>query len=200
MLADLETVPTLAAPERAADALAWPWADELDRWRNAAGAGPTADQIVVAAWVADVGEPAPLVSLSVDAWMARSEIPFARWFAAMGVAARRCADHGSVVAVIERPPPLDAALWAPESGLADAVESMVRSLARAQGSRGVRVNAVTTPLRLHRPPVVDPAPSLATFPGTMATEVLGAVRMLLGPEAAGVTGTVVHADCGRSWR
>jgi NAD(P)-dependent dehydrogenase (short-subunit alcohol dehydrogenase family) len=118
----------------------------------------------------------------------------------MGVAARRCADGGAVVAVVERPPPLDVAGWAPAAAVADAAENLARSLARAEGGRGVRVNAVTTPVRLHRPPLVDPQPSLATYPGRVDREVVGAVRMLLGDDAAGVTGTVVHADGGRSWR
>ena len=121
----------------------------------------------------------------------RTHLARARLFAKPG---------GAIVAVVERPPPLDAAGWGPASAVADAAENMVRSLARSEGGRGVRVNAVTTPVRLQHPPLVDPAPSLATFPGTVGREVVGAVRMLLGDDAAGVTGTVVHADCGRSWR
>lgn len=198
--ADLERVPSLAEPGEGREPFEWPWTDELDKWRDTAGAGPLFDEVVVAAWPDTVGEPRPLASMPVDAWVTRGETTFARWFAAMGVAVRRCADGGAIVAAIERPPPLDCNGWAPESGTADAVESMVRSLARAEGHRGVRVNAVTTPVRLHRPPVVDPAPPLATFPGSLETEVLGAVSMLLGPGASGVTGTALHADCGRSWR
>lgn len=207
--AELVSVPSatdlaaLAAPVGAVDALDWPWAESLDAWRAEAIAGPSADRVVVAAWpeddVVDAG-PASLADVDLQAWLARGEVPLGRWFAALGVAARRCADGGSIVAVIERPPPLDSAGWGPESGVADAVEALVRSLARAEGCRGVRVNAVTTPVRLHRPPVVDPAPSLAAFPGSVDQEVLGAVRMLLCADAVGVTGTVVNADCGRSWR
>jgi hypothetical protein len=48
--------------------------------------------------------------------------------------------------------------------------------------------------------VVDPAPPLAAFPGSVLLEAVGAVRLLLEPDALGLTGTVVHADCGRSWR
>lgn len=197
--ARLEEVPGLGGGGLG-DPTGWSWAGDLERWREAARSGAVTGEVVVAPWPASVGEPAPLASLPVGDWVARAEVAFARWFAAMGVAVRRCGDGGSVVAVVERPPPLDCGGWATESGTADAVESMVRSLARAEGHRGVRVNAVSTPVRLHRPPVVDPAPSLTSFPGTVATEVVGAVGMLLGPGARGVTGTTLHVDCGRSWR
>jgi NAD(P)-dependent dehydrogenase (short-subunit alcohol dehydrogenase family) len=156
--------------------------------------------VVVAVWSEAVAEPAGLATLGLDEWMARAEEPLARWFTALGVAARRCADGGAIVAVVEKPAPLDCAGWAAEAGVADAVEAMVRSLARSEGGRGVRVNAVTTPTRLVPATVVDPAPSLASFPGTVADEVAGAVRLLLSADAGGVTGTVVNADCGRSWR
>ena len=128
------------------------------------------------------------------------EVALARWFAALGVAVRRCADGGAVVAVIERPPPLDAAGRGAASAVADAAEALVRSLARSDGPRRVRVNAVTTPTRLVAPPVIDPPPALPSFPGSVDVEVAGAVRLLLCPDGAGITGTVVHADCGRSWR
>jgi len=176
----------------------WPWADELERWREAAGTGAAVDTVVVAAWVRSPARPLPLDTLGLDAWVARGELPLARWFAALGAAVRRCADGGTVVAVVERPAPLDCAGWAPETGVADAVEAMVRSLARSEGGRGVRVNAVTTPTRLVDGPVVEPPPPLSSFPGTVEVEVAGAVRMLLGADAAGVTGTVLDAGCGRS--
>jgi hypothetical protein len=41
---------------------------------------------------------------------------------------------------------------------------------------------------------------LASFPGTVEHEVAAAARMLLGGGVLGVTGAVVHADGGRSWR
>ena len=110
----------------------------------------------------------PLVEIDLDAWVVRSELALARWVAALGVAKVRCADGGAIVAVVDRPAPLDCAGWAPESGIADAVEALIRSLARVEGPRGVRVNAVTTPARLTRRPVVDPPPPLAGFPGRSA--------------------------------
>jgi NAD(P)-dependent dehydrogenase (short-subunit alcohol dehydrogenase family) len=190
----------VAVPEVAGGGVDWAWADELEDWRREASGGAVAERVVVAVWPEDLGPPGELADAPLDEWIARAEVGFARWFAALGVAARRCPDGGAIVAVVERPAPLDCAGWAPETGGADAVEAMVRSLARSEGPRGVRVNAVTTPLRSTRWPVVDPAPSLATFPGRVDQEIAGAVRLLLGGDAAGVTGTIVHADCGRSWR
>jgi len=190
----------VAVPEATGGGVDWAWADELEDWRRTAASGPPAERVVVAVWPENLGPPGELADAPLDEWIARAEVGFARWFAALGVAARRCTDGGAIVALVERPAPLDCAGWAPETGGADAVEAMVRSLARSEGARGVRVNAVTTPLRSTRLPVVDPAPSLATFPGRVDHEVAGAVRLLLGGDAAGVTGTVVHADCGRSWR
>ena len=160
--------------------------------------GPTAGRIVVAAWPERL-EPGDVDHLEPDAWAARGEEPLVAWLVAMGAASARCADGGVIVAVVDRPPPLDAAGWAPESGIADAVEALARSLARSEGPRGVRVNAVTTSVRVARPPVVDPQPPLARYPGDL-DDLAGAVRLLLDDKGAGLTGTVVHADLGRSWR
>ena len=171
----------------------------LEAWRDEVVAGAVDDAVVVAVWPAAV-DPASLTSLTDEAWLARAEEPLLRWPVALGAAAARCADGGTIVAVVERPAPLDAGGWAPESGVADAVEALVRSLARSEGPRQVRVNAVTTPTRLAPSSPVAPAPALPTFPGSLDDEVVGAVRLLLAADGSGVTGTVVHADCGRSWR
>jgi enoyl-[acyl-carrier-protein] reductase (NADH) len=176
----------------------WP-AAVLDAWREEVAAGPAADRIAVAAWSA-AREPAAFVDTDPSEFAARCELPFATWFAALGAAVQRAADGGSVVAIVERPPPLDCAGWAAESGVADAVEAFVRSLARSEGPRELHVNAVTTPARLIRGAVPAPAPPLASFPGTVEREVAAAAQMLLGGGVLGVTGTVVHADGGRSWR
>jgi len=165
---------------------------------DVASDGPSAERVVVAAWP-DRLEPGAVDDLSPDEWAARGEEPLVEWLVAMGAAAARCADGGVIVAVVDRPPPLDAAGWAPESGIADAVEALARSLARSEGPRGVRVHAVTTASRVARPPVVDPQPPLGGYPGDL-DDAVGAVRLLLDDETAGLTGTVVHADRGRSWR
>ena len=194
--ADLVEVPDVAAPA----GIDWAWAGALEGWRASAARGSQVGSVVVAAWMNDAGEPLALDQLDLDGWLTRHEVPFARWFAAMGVAAARCADRGSIVAVAEQPAPLDCAGRAAETGLADAVETLARSLARSEGPRGVRVNTVTTPARLTRLPVVLPPPPLATFPGAVTLEVAGAVRALLSHDSAGITATTVHADCGRTGR
>lgn len=200
--AELLDMPRLgsAAPMPWQGVAPWPWADELDAWRTVGCAGPAHERVVVAVWDVEVPPAVVLEDLGDEGWFARHELPFARWFAAMGVAARRCVDGGAIVAVIERPSPLDCAGRAAETGLADAIESMVRSIARAEGHRNVRVNAVSTPTRFRPERVVDPAPSLARYPGTVEADVLGAVRVLLADDAIGVSGTVLDADGGRSWR
>lgn len=177
----------------------WEWGAALEDWRAATAEGPRTDRVVVAVWSAPTAATG-VVELDVDDWLTRAEAPLAVWVAALGVARARCADGGAIVAVVERPSPLDCAGRGPETAAADAVEALVRSLARSEGPRGVRVNLVTTPRRLAPEQVVAPAPSLATYPGTVAAEVAGAVRLLLSDDGAGVTGTAVHADCGRSWR
>lgn len=196
--AELLELPVM--PEVGADAAAWPWSASLDAWRDLAGAGAHHRHVVVAVWDEVVPPPVPLADLDAHGWFARHEVPFARWFAAMGVAARRCIDGGAIVAVIERPSPLDCAGRAAETGLGDAIESMVRSIARAEGHRDVRANAVTTPVRLRPEHVVDPAPSLARYPGTIDADVLGAVRLLFEDDAVGITGSMLDADDGRTWR
>lgn len=173
--------------------------DALEAWRDEVGAGPAVDRVVVAPWL-EAPAAGAVDDLTPSTWATRCEEPLATWVLAMGAAALRVADGGAVVAVVERPAPLDSGGWAPESAIADAVEALTRSLARAEGPRGVRVHAVTTPVRLTTGPVVQPPPPLASFPGTIDGDVVGAVRALLSEDAAGLTGQVVHADAGRSWR
>jgi len=171
----------------------------LEAWRDEVAAGPADDRVVVAPWVE--GQAAGVVDdLTAETWDARCEAPLAAWVLAMGAAALRVADGGVIVAVVERPAPLDCIGWAPESAIADGVEAITRSLGRAEGPRGVRVHAVTTPARLTTGPVVQPPPPLDSFPGSLDGDVVGAVRALLSDDAAGLTGQVVHADAGRSWR
>ncbi|MEO6124238.1 MAG: hypothetical protein ABIR32_11055 [Ilumatobacteraceae bacterium] len=186
-------------PSGVADAWSTASTSALDSWRARAASGASASSVIVAVWPNEHAA-LPLAEMSSGEFARRLEWPFAAWYAALGAASSRCADGGAIVAVIERPPPLDAAGWATESGLADAVEAMVRSLARSEGHRGVRVNAVTTPTRVAPSDPIAPLPSLSTFPGRLDGEVSDAVTMLIGPGISGITGTVVHADCGRSWR
>jgi len=181
------------------DDITWEWSEPLERWRAELAQGDPTRSVVVAAF-APPAAARPLAELGLDAWVGRAEGALATWIAALGAAKVRTADGGALVAVLDRPPPLDSRGRAVESGVADAVEALVRSLARSEGPRGVRVNAVTTPARVTGEQVVSPAPPLNSFPGTLAREVAGAARLLLAEDAAGVTGTVVHADCGRSWR
>jgi NAD(P)-dependent dehydrogenase (short-subunit alcohol dehydrogenase family) len=171
----------------------------LEAWRAEAAAGPPVGRVVVAPWV-EAQVAGRVDAIDPAAWDARAEQPLAAWVAALGAAVTRCADGGAIVAVVERPSPLDCAGWAPESGVADAVEALTRSLGRSEGPRGVRVNAVTTPTRFVHGDVVAPPPPLASFPGTVERDVVGAVRLLLSDDAGGLTGTVAHADAGRSWR
>jgi NAD(P)-dependent dehydrogenase (short-subunit alcohol dehydrogenase family) len=198
LLAEALEAEFVAIPPIGGGDVGWP-AAALDAWRDDVAAGPSAERIAVAAWSA-THEAGPLVDADAAEFAVRCELPFATWFAALGAAVQRAVDGGSVLAIVERPPPLDCAGWAPESGVADAVEAFVRSLARSEGPRDLRVNAVTTPARLIQGAVPAPPPPLASFPGTVEREVAAAAQMLLGGGVLGVTGTVVHADGGRSWR
>jgi NAD(P)-dependent dehydrogenase (short-subunit alcohol dehydrogenase family) len=196
--AELATVPDLPDPRVDGAEAVWE-VEELEAWRDEVGAGTPAARIAVAVWPPTHSMTA-MAEMEPAEFAARSEAPYIQWFAALGAAVRRCAPGGAIVAIIERPSPLDCAGWAPESGTADAVEAFVRSLARSQGPRGVRVNGVTTPHRFVNGAVPAPAPPLDNFPGTLELEVAAAADMLLGGGVAGVTGTIVHADSGRSWR
>jgi NAD(P)-dependent dehydrogenase (short-subunit alcohol dehydrogenase family) len=175
----------------------WAWAPALQAWREQVAAGPPVDAVVVAMWL-DATADTQLVEEPIERWTARLEVPLALWTMALGAAVRRCRDGGTVLAVVDRPAPLDGAGWAPEAAVADGVAALVRSLARAHGPRDVRVNAVTTPARVTSGPVVAPAPPLAGFPGSGRDDVAVAMRMLLSG-APGLTGQILHADYGRSW-
>jgi len=192
--ANRHTIPSLAGIENDS----WPWADALQQWRETVAGGEQADRIVVMIWP-DHGHKTPCSDTDFLAWSRRAEAPLAQWFAALGCAQQLCSDGGSVVALVERPAPLDSTGRAPEVAVAEGVVALVRSLAKSEGARGARFNAVTTPLRLSPEKLVNPAPALASYPGQLLREVIGSVRMMLGDDSCGVTGSVVHADCGRSW-
>ncbi len=170
----------------------------LEALRARASAGERHAELVVAVWPR-AQAPLAVRDTPLAEWLARTEVPIAAWSFGLAVAVARCADGGAIVALVERPGPLDCAGFAAESAVGDAVLALVRSLARSEGPRGVRVNAVTTPGRLAPARPVAPPPALASYPGRPTREVAGAVRALLSADACGVTGSVLAADCGRSW-
>ena len=174
-------------------------ADALEKFRLAHEDTRACPKVVVAVWRAEA-TPGPLVELGGQDWEQRGEFPLLAWNVAMGVASRLVADGGAVVAVAEAPAPIDSPGWTPECGVAESAIVLARSLAQSEGVRGVRANAVTTPLRLDGGELA-PAPALpARYPGTLDDDVAGAVRMLLSEDARGVTASVTHADCGRTLR
>jgi NAD(P)-dependent dehydrogenase (short-subunit alcohol dehydrogenase family) len=77
------------------------------------------------------------------------------------------------------------------------VVNLVRSLAAAEGGRGVRVNAVLSARPVASPALTGSAP-LTTFPGRVDVEIAGAVRMLLSDDSAGITGTALVATGSRA--
>ena len=183
--ADLEPLPVASETER------------FESWRASAIEGAPRDRVIVAVWL-EAADPRDLAMLDRDAWRRRFEVPYLLWNFALGAAGRRCADGGTVVAVAQSPAALDAPGHTPELAIADGVLALVRSVAAAEGPRGVRANLVTTPIDLIQGDLVAPAPPLAGFPGTIETHVAGAVRSFLGPDSAGLTGRVLSADGGRS--
>ena len=173
---------------------------ELESWRaELLLEAQRPSRVVVAIWP-DEQAAGPLVGLDPEAWRARCDTALVHWATALGAAGRICADGGAIVAVVESPAAGDAALWVPEHAVGEAAITLVRSVAHQEGARRVRANAVTTSLRLAETARSSPAAPLASFPGSLQNEVSGAVWMLLGEEAAGVTASVVPADCGASRR
>ncbi|MEQ8841652.1 MAG: hypothetical protein RIB98_11770 [Acidimicrobiales bacterium] len=195
-LAEAIDADTIWLPDSAATT-DWAQAGGLEEWRETHGDGPRHHAVVVMAESADI-EPLAAVELDGDAWIRRTEMPLARWAVALAVATRRVADGGSIVVVVDQAASLDVTGWAPETAVADAVEALVRSLAKSEGARGVRVNLVTSPRRLVSAPV-SPPPPLSTFPGTL-DDVISAVAAILAGDVAIVTGAVVHVDAGRAYR
>lgn len=167
-------------------------------WRDALLSLPSVDKLVVALFPAWHGH-VPISQLATDQWAVRGEAVLLHWMIALGGAAELCTDGGAIVAVVDSPPPLDSAGFAPEAGVAEAVETLARSLALSEGKRGVRANTVTTPCRLLKEPPIAPIPPLTGFPGTLEEDVVSTVRLLLSSDAAYLSGRVIPADRGRSW-
>ncbi len=186
--AEFVALPLASAPE------------EFEDWRSrAADSGPRA-QVVVAPWLVTPEPPgrSELVNVDPAEWRRRFELPYLLWNFSLGAASRCVADGGAIVGVVQAPAALDAPGFTPELAISDGVLSLIRSLAAAEGSRGVRSNLVTTPIGLVESDLVAPAPPLAGFPGTIEEHVAGAVRTLLCSDAIGLTGRVLSADGGRS--
>lgn len=183
--ADFAPLPDVGAPST------------FEAWRDDVLADAPRERIVVAHW-RPATPPRDLIDVDADEWAGRFEAPYLLWNFALGAAGRRCADGGAVVAVCQAPAALDAPGRTPELAIADGVLALVRSVAAAEGPRGVRANLVTTPIGLTGPDPIAPAPPLDGFPGTIESHVAGAVRSFLSRDAAGLTGRVLSADGGRS--
>jgi NAD(P)-dependent dehydrogenase (short-subunit alcohol dehydrogenase family) len=189
----------LVAPPPLPDADGWAWtfADDVARFAASLDALPTVDRVVVCTWLPEY--PArPLVDVDTAAWMAEVERPLALWYAVVAAAAERCADGGAIAIVVERPAPIDSTDNACATAVAEGLLTSTRSIALTHGPRGVRANAVGTVLSTAPETLPGHAPSLASYPGTPGREVAGAVRMVLSPDAVGVTGNLVRADSGRA--
>lgn len=200
--------PVVAAPLVPLDGAAgldWDWGPAIEAWAEDLAQGEPVDRLAVCAWPSDPGStPSPdaagdLVDLDLDGWMAEVEVELATWSRAVVAATRRCTPGGSVVVVVERPAPLEASGRATALAVAEGLAAFARSAALVHGARGVRVNVVATALWSEPEVLLGPAPALASFPGTVARDVAGAVRALWSDDTCGVTGTVVRADSGRSW-
>jgi NAD(P)-dependent dehydrogenase (short-subunit alcohol dehydrogenase family) len=188
--------PTLADP--AAEGWDWPWRDTLAAWGDELRSSPQPDAVVVCTWPEPTSAMA-LTELDHRSWIIQVEIPVATWFTAVSAAVSLCADGGSVVVVAERPAALDCRGRSDMTALADGLAALTRSAALIHGHRRCRVNLVTTELFSAPDTLLGMQPPLASFPGTPGNEIAGAVEMLWSQAAAGVTGTVVRADCGRAW-
>lgn len=166
----------------------WSTATAIEKWRFSALSGPAMNNVVVAVWPG-VPRSSSFADGDLDQWTSTVETPFAQWFASLAVGAERCADGGQMVVVTDRPDPTDSAGWAAEAAVADSVEITVRSLAQLHGDRGVRINLVTTPMRL--------LASGGSIRSSDLDQVTRTVTMLLSNSAPGMTCAVVHLRAGR---
>ena len=183
--AEFVSLPNLTRPET------------FEAWRAKTLKGDVRERVIVSVWPPP-SEARDLVELDANAWAKRFEQPYLLWNFVLGAAAKRVADGGRVVAVCQAPAALVAPGLTPELAIADGVLALVRSIAAAEGSRGVRANLVTTPIGLVEGDLVAPPPPLEGFPGTIETHVVGAVRTFLSADTEGLTGRVLSADGGRT--
>jgi NAD(P)-dependent dehydrogenase (short-subunit alcohol dehydrogenase family) len=197
LAAALGTAATATSPAPPAAATwDWDWEGLLTAWRNEVAALPATEAVVVCTWP-EPGPGVPLLELGPDHWRREVEWPTALWFTTLAVASGRCRDGGAVVVVVDRPAPLDALGRGAVVTVGDGVVNLVRSLAAAEGGRGVRVNAVLSARPVASPALTGSAP-LTTFPGRVDVEIAGAVRMLLSDDSAGITGTALVATGSRA--
>jgi NAD(P)-dependent dehydrogenase (short-subunit alcohol dehydrogenase family) len=175
----------------------WNWGMELESWLNSNAQGEKYSGVVVVCW-GGADAPQAFIDISAADWLGQVERRIAVWFSAVKLGAQRCADNGSVVVVVERPAALDVVDYSSVVATGDGMISMMRCVAAAEGERGVRANAVTTELWTVPEHLLGPKPDLPSFPGSIDREVAGAVRFLLGPDAIGVTGSVLSPDGGRA--
>lgn len=189
----------LVAPPPLPSTNGWGWSftDDITAFVAAIDALPVATNVVVCTWPEQVQARA-LNDISAAEWVDGVERSLALWYAVITAAAERCADGGAIAVVVERPAPVDTPGHTITTTVAEGIATLTRSVALVHGERGVRANTVTTAINTAPEALVGMAPALATFPGTVPVEVAGAVRMVLGADADGVTGTIVHADCGRT--
>jgi NAD(P)-dependent dehydrogenase (short-subunit alcohol dehydrogenase family) len=199
-LADALSLPFEAVrrPEVTATAdRTWSFAAELDDLVLSVAGGPGVDTAVVSTWTA-AERMVPLVETPPDVWLEAVELQLGLWYRAVTSIATRCADGGSLVIVVERPAAIDSAGQSATTTVAEGLVTLTRSIALVHGARGVRANAVSSALATAPDVLLGLAPPLPGYPGTVEA-VAGAVRAVLGADASAVSGTLVRADCGRSW-
>jgi hypothetical protein len=174
---ELWEVPALSFDTR------WSAGPTIEDWQEATIEGPGVEGVVVAVWP---GSPRPsaLADQDLEQWLSTMELPFALWFAALAAGSERCATGGQLVAVVDRTDPKDAAGWGAQTAIADAVTTMVRSLAMVHRPRGVRMSLVTSPDRL------------TGSAGGVTDELVGTVAMLLSNQGDGPATSVIHLGGG----
>lgn len=198
LAAALDAVVGEPPPDVTISGTAWNWASEVEVWAQGVAAGAPAAHIALCTW-APAAPPVSLADQDPRDWAEAVEVELAIWSRGIGAAAQRCTPGGSVVAVVERPSPLDAFGRVATLAVAEGLVGFARSAALAHGPRNVRVNVVATALWTAPQDLLGSAPPLSGFPGTVGHEVAGAVRILWSDDACGISGTVIRADLGRSW-
>jgi NAD(P)-dependent dehydrogenase (short-subunit alcohol dehydrogenase family) len=176
----------------------WTFSDAVEQFGETLAAGPEVQYVVICTWAERYDERA-VIDLSGEQWLHDVERPLALWFRVLTTVAERCARDGAIVVVVERPAPIDSSGHGGTVAIAEGIVALTRSVALIHGARGVRANVVGTEIATAPELLLGLAPPLPSFPGTIDQQVAGAVRLLLSPDASGITGTLVRADSGRAW-